>query len=259
MPAPIRPSPIIPMRMRPPGRVRPGLPLRDKGSLSRMLERMVLRDADEAAEWAARIMAAALGDAVTARGRASLALSGGHSPWAMMGMLFARDLPWAAVDLLQVDERVAPDGDEQRNLTHIAKLRHGTPAERARMHAIPIAGGADAAARAYCETVRALGDPIDIVQLGLGDDGHTASLAPGDPVLAVRDAPVAATAGPFNGTRRVTLTYPALDAARLVVWLVIGASKREMANRLTAGDDGIPAGRVAAARQVLVLDAAAAG
>ena len=239
--------------------MRPGLPLRDKGSLTRVVERMVLRDADEAAEWAAGMIAAALRDAVTARSRASLALSGGRSPWAMMGMLFARDLPWTAVDLLQVDERVAPDGDERRNLTHIEQLRHGTPAERARMHAIPVAEGADAAARAYCGTVRDLGGPIDVVQLGMGDDGHTASLAPGDPVLAVRDAPVAATAGPFNGTRRVTLTYPALDAARLVVWLVTGASKREIADRLTVGDNGIPAGRVTAARQVLVLDAAAAG
>lgn len=239
--------------------MRPGLPLRGKGSLTRVIERMVLQDADGAAHWAAGMIAAALGNAVTARGRASLALSGGRSPWAMMGMLFARDLPWTAVDLLQVDERVAPDGDERRNLTHIEQLRHGTPAERAHMHAIPIAEGADAAARSYCGTVRDLGHPIDVVQLGLGDDGHTASLAPGDPVLAVRDAPVAATTRPFNGTRRVTLTYPVLDAARLVVWLVTGPSKREMAGRLTARDDGIPAGRVTAARQVLVLDAASAG
>ena len=239
--------------------MRPGLPLRGKGSLTRVIERMVLQDADGAAHWAAGMIAAALGNAVAARGRASLALSGGRSPWAMLGMLFARDLPWTAVDLLQVDERVAPDGDERRNLTHIEQLRHGTPAERAHLHAIPVAEGADAAARSYCGTVRDLGHPIDVVQLGLGDDGHTASLAPGDPVLAVRDAPVAATTGSFNGTRRVTLTYPVLDAARLVVWLVTGPSKREMAGRLTAGDDGIPAGRVTAARQVLVLDAAAAG
>ena len=239
--------------------MRPGPALRGKGSLTRVIERMVLQDADGAAHWAAGMIAAALGNAVTARGRASLALSGGRSPWAMMGMLFARDLPWTAVDLLQVDERVAPDGDERRNLTHIEQLRHGTPAERAHMHAIPVAEGADAAARSYCGTVRDLGHPIDVVQLGLGDDGHTASLAPGDPVLAVRDAPVAATTRPFNGTRRVTLTYPVLDAARLVVWLVTGPSKREMAGRLTAGDDGIPAGRVTAARQVLVLDAASAG
>ena len=239
--------------------MRPGLPLRGKGSLTRVIERMVLQDADGAAHWAAGMIAAALGNALAARGRASLALSGGRSPWAMLGMLFARDLPWTAVDLLQVDERVAPDGDERRNLTHIEQLRHGTPAERAHLHAIPVAEGADAAARSYCGTVRDLGHPIDVVQLGLGDDGHTASLAPGDPVLAVRDAPVAATTGSFNGTRRVTLTYPVLDAARLVVWLVTGPSKREMAGRLTAGDDGIPAGRVTAARQVLVLDAAAAG
>lgn len=219
---------------------------------------MVLRDADTAAEWAAGRIADGLVAATRARGRASLALSGGRSPWVMMAHLFARGLPWAVVDILQVDERVAPDGDPRRNLTRIAELRQGTPAEAARLHPMAVAGGAGPAVADYRAVLHALGAPIDVVQLGLGDDGHTASLAPGDPVLEVADAPVAATARPFNGTVRVTLTYPALDAAGDVVWLVTGAAKRAMAARLLEGDRGIPAGRVTAPSQVVVLDHAAA-
>ena len=224
-----------------------------------MRERVVPGDDMAAARWAAGRMADLLSAAVQARGRASLALSGGRSPWAMMEDLFARDLPWDHVDILQVDERVAPDGDEQRNWTRIAGLLAGSPAQAARAHPMRVADGADAAVRDYLGVLAGLDGPIDVVQLGLGDDGHTASLAPGDPVLEVTDAPVAATAAPFNGTVRVTLTYPALDAAREVLWLVTGAAKAAMAERLEQGDPAIPAGRVAAASQVIVLDRAAAG
>jgi len=177
----------------------------------------------------------------------------------MMAALFARDLPWTDVDVLQVDERVAPDGDEQRNWTRIAPLLAGSPAAAARAHPMRVADGAEAAVNDYLGVLAALGGPIDVVQLGLGDDGHTASLAPGDPVLEVTEAPVAAMARPFNGTERVTLTYPALDAAREVLWLVTGDAKRTMAARLEAGDASIPAGRVTTPSQVLVLDRAAAG
>ena len=220
---------------------------------------MVLTDAPDAARWAAGRIADDLARAVAGRGSASLALSGGRSPWVMMADLFARPLPWERVDLLQVDERVAPDGDDRRNLTRMAELRVGTPAEAARLHAMPVARGADHAVRAYRELLARLGGVIDVVQLGLGEDGHTASLPPGDPVLGEHRALVAATARPFNGTIRVTLTYPALDAAGDVVWLVTGADKRRMARRLADGDRDIPAGRVAAASQVLVLDREAAG
>lgn len=223
-----------------------------------MVERLVPGDADDAAAWAAGTIATALGQALDARPRASLAVSGGRSPWVMMAHLFARDLPWHRIDLLQVDERVAPDGDERRNLTRILALLEGSPAAKAALHPMRVADGAQAAVRDYSSVLHGLGGPIDVVQLGLGEDGHTASLAPGDPVLEVRDAPVAATAQPFNGTTRVTLTYPAIDAAGLVVWLVTGAAKREMAARLEAADPTIPAGRVRAAAQLLVLDEAAA-
>ena len=120
-------------------------------------------------------------------------------------------------------------------------------------------GDADAAAAAYVPVVESLGGPIDVVHLGLGDDGHTASLAPGDPVLDVVDVPVAATAAPFNGTRRVTLTYPTINAAREVVWLLTGAGKVPMVGRLQAADPTIPAGRVEQSRAILVMDRAANG
>lgn len=223
-----------------------------------MRERVVRRDDLAAARWAAGRIGEMLTAAVAERGRASLALSGGRSPWAMMEDLFARELPWDRVDILQVDERVAPDGDAQRNWTRIAPLLAGSPAATARAHPMRVDLGAEDAVRDYLGVLAGLGGPIDIVQLGLGDDGHTASLAPGDPVLDVTDAPVAATARPFNGTVRVTLTYPAIDSARDVVWLVTGAAKAEMAARLEQGDISIPAGRVSAASQVVVLDRAAA-
>lgn len=232
---------------------------RAKATLTNVIDRIIRPDADDAARWTAHRIAQALDRALAGRGRASLAVSGGRSPWVMMADLFALDLPWHAVDILQVDERVAPDGDDQRNMTRIADLLDGTPASEARVHPMAVAQGAAAAVRGYAELLAELGGPIDVVQLGLGEDGHTASLAPGDPVLDVRDAPVASTAHPFNGTTRVTLTYPALDAAHEVVWLVTGSAKRGMASRLAAGDPSIPAGRVRAPSQVLVLDREAAG
>jgi 6-phosphogluconolactonase len=223
------------------------------------MQRMVLTDADDAARWAAGRIADDISRAVQGRGRACVALSGGRSPWVMMAHLFAQPLPWSQVDVLQVDERVAPDGDERRNLTRIQQLLAGTPARAARLHPMPVAGGAEHAVRAYRAVLQQVGGVIDVVQLGLGEDGHTASLAPGDPVLHERHALVAATAQPFNGTVRVTLTYAAINAAADVVWLVTGAAKRHMARRLQEGDHAIPAGRVTAASQVLVLDRAAAG
>jgi 6-phosphogluconolactonase len=167
------------------------------------------------------------------------------------------------VQLFQVDERIAPPGDPDRNLTHIAEslLAHA-PLPPAQVHALPVeAADPAAAARDYGALLRALcGTPpvLDLVHLGLGPDGHTASLLPGDPVLDVSDAEVAVT-GVYQGHRRLTLTYPVLDRARRVLWLATGADKRLMLARLRAGDTGIPAGRVAAANASLLTDRAAAG
>ncbi len=225
-----------------------------------LMERMVLPDARSAAHAAAERIAADLRGALALRGRASLAVSGGTSPWLMLAELGDMDLDWTAVDILQVDERMAPDGDAARNLTHLTGCLAGTRAAAAHLHAMPCGGAdADVAARAYVPVVDGLGGPIDVVHLGLGDDGHTASLAPGDPVLDIIDVAVAATAAAFNGHRRVTLTYPTINAARQVVWLLTGADKAPMVPRLEAGDASIPAGRVERSRALLVLDGPAAG
>ena len=175
----------------------------------------------------------------------------------MLRALAREDVPWDRVHLLQVDERVAPYGDADRNLT---VLRESLTVP-ARVHPMPVErDDLDAAARRYAETLAAVaGSPpvLDLVHLGLGGDGHTASLVPGDPVLDVGDRDVAIT-GPYQGRRRMTLTYPALDRARQVVWLVTGEDKAAMLARLHDGDAAIPAGRVRAAQAAVFADHAAA-
>jgi 6-phosphogluconolactonase len=190
--------------------------------------------------------------AVSERGRFTFAVSGGHTPWAMFAELKGEDMPWAEVELFQVDERVAPDGDPDRNLTHLRESIGGTPAQ---VHPMPVTDPDLAAAAAGYATV--LPERFDLVHLGLGPDGHTASLVPGDPVLEVTDALVAVTQ-PYQGHRRMTLTYPALARADQLLWLVTGADKRDALAKLLAGDESIPAGRVVAARSVVMADQAAA-
>ncbi len=224
-------------------------------------ELVVCADAGAAATTAADVVRDALGAAIDRAGRASLAVSGGSSPGPMFGALAASELGWERVELFQVDERVAPDGADARNLTGLLARLGPEVTARVALHAAPVDLGADAAADAYQQTlVDRLGPSpvLDVVHLGLGDDGHTASLVPDDAALEVVDREVAAT-GDYRGHRRVTLTYPALDRAALLVWLVTGADKASPLARLLAGDASIPAGRVRAARSVVVCDRAAAG
>jgi 6-phosphogluconolactonase len=180
----------------------------------------------------------------------------------MLRALSALDVPWKDVHILQVDERVAPAGHADRNLTHLrASLPVLADAEGPHVHAMPIeAADLDEAARQYAQTlVDITGSPpiLDLVHLGLGPDGHTASLIPGDPVLDVTDADVALS-GPYQGRRRMTLTYPVLDRARRVLWLITGADKAAMLARLRRGDSAIPAGRVRQDHAVVLADRAAA-
>ena len=221
----------------------------------------VLPDADAAARKAAAIIAGDVRAAVS-RGRFVMAVSGGHTPWQMLRALAAEDLPWDLVQVLQVDERVAPAGDPDRNLVHLresllagAKLRpeqiHGMPVEQSDLQR---------AAQNYAAMLEQLaGSPpvLDLVHLGLGPDGHTASLVPADPVLRVTDKDVA-LAGPYQGHRRMTLTYPVINRARSVLWLVTGAEKAPVLPRLLAGDQSIPGGRIAQERAVVIADRAAA-
>ncbi len=214
----------------------------------------VLDDADEAARRCAAVIAAAARAAVAERGRFALALSGGRAPWQAFRLLAYEEVPWERGELFQVDERVAPRGDDVRNLTHLIETL--PPAAREALRPMPVErADLAAAARAYAELVP---PHIDLVHLGLGPDGHTASLVPGDPVLEVRDRAVAITR-PYQGRRRMTLTYPVLEAAGALVWLVTGADKAEALRLLLRGDESIPAGRVRAARSLVLADRAAAG
>ncbi len=225
------------------------------------MEIEVLPDADAVASRAAAFIAAEARAAVQARGAFRFAVSGGRTPWQMLRQLALEDVPWSKVQLFQVDERVAPAGDADRNLTHITETLLAR-APSARAHAMPVeADDLDAAARDYASLLRATaGSPpvLDLVHLGLGPDGHTASLVPGDAALAVTDADVALTA-PYVGHRRMTLTYPVLDAARCVLWLVTGNEKAAMLARLRAADVSIPAGRVDQRNARLLTDRAAMG
>ena len=223
----------------------------------------ILDDAPAVARRAAEFIAAEARAAVAARGRFCFAVSGGSTPWLMLRLLAAHELPWPAMHLFQVDERVAPAGDGDRNLTHIGQtLLTIAPAAAASLHPMPVEGGdLEAAARDYARTLaRRAGEPpvLDLVHLGLGVDGHTASLVPGDGALSVHNTDVAITA-PYQGRRRMTLTFPVLDRARCILWLATGSEKREMLARLRAADPTIPAGRVAQRQALVLTDRAAAG
>jgi len=223
----------------------------------------VLDDAEAVAHKAAAIIAAKARAAVAARGRFILAVSGGHTPWLMLRALAGEQVPWSAVHLFQVDERVAPSEDPDRNLTHINEsLLTQVKLPPGQLHAMPVEEQDLAAATIrYALTLREIaGAPptLDLAHLGLGPDGHTASLVPGDPVLTITDADVALT-GIYQGRRRMTLTYPALNRSRRVLWLVTGSEKVGMLARLRDGDVSIPAGRVRQDQALVLADRAAAG
>lgn len=214
----------------------------------------VFPTAEAAAEAAAAEIARRALAAVTDRGSFSLAVSGGRSPWRMLAALGDHRIPWAATTIYQVDERIGPAEDPMRNLTGLLQaLPAGCPA---RVVPMPVEDtDLVAACRAYAA---ALPQTLDLVHLGLGADGHTASLIPGDPVLGVTDADVALT-DVYQDRRRMTLTYPAIDRACAILWLVTGSDKRSALARLRAHDRSIPAGLISNSDQVLFSDVTAAG
>lgn len=228
------------------------------------MEIKLFADADAVAREAAGIIAADARAAVAARGRFIVAVSGGHTPWRMLRALAGEDVPWKGVHVAQVDERVAPAGDPDRNLTHLREsLLEHAPLPPEQIHAMPVESrDLQAAAEQYARTLQEIaGSPsvLDLAHLGLGPDGHTASLVPADPVLEVTDADVALTDGVYQGRRRMTLTYPMLNRSRRILWVVTGSEKVGMLARLRAGDRSIPAGRVLRDQALVLADRAAAG
>ena len=221
-----------------------------------------LPDADSVARAAASFTAAEARAAVAARGRFIMAVSGGRTPWKMLRALADEPMPWADVHVVQVDERVAPSGDADRNLTHLREsLLEHCPLDPAQVHAMPVESpDLGAASERYALTLREVaGSPAvpDLAHLGLGPDGHTASLVPGDPVLDVTNADVAPT-GIYQGRRRMTLTYPMLNRSRRILWLVTGHDKVDTLPRLIDGDRSIPAGRISREQSVVLVDEEAA-
>src|SRR6516165_3110194 len=222
----------------------------------------VYTDADAVALDAAKLIAKEARDAVATRGKFIMAVSGGKTPWVMLRDLAQQDVPWKGLHVVQVDERVAPEGDADRNLTHLREsLLEHAPLRPEQIHAMPVeTGDLEAGAARYALTLKTIaGAPpvLDLVHLGLGPDGHTASLVPEDPILEVKDADVALT-GIYQNRRRMTLTYPLINRSRRVLWLVTGSEKAGMLARLQAGDVSIPAGRVSGDRVVVLADRAAA-
>ena len=228
------------------------------------MELEILGDADEVARRAAVVVAEEARAAVAERGRFSFAVSGGSTPWKMLAHLAQEDVPWEQLHLFQVDERVAPAGDPDRNLTHLeASLLVRAPLPKERLHAMPVEeADLEAAAQRYARDLEAVaGQPpeLDLVHLGLGPDGHTASLVPDDPVLDVADRDVALTVNPYQEHRRMTVTFPLIARARRILWLVTGGSKVGMLERLRNADPSIPAGRVRSDRALVLADRAASG
>jgi 6-phosphogluconolactonase len=223
----------------------------------------VLDTPDQVARKAAATIAADARAAVASRGRFNMAVSGGKTPWVMLRDLADEDVPWDNVHIYQVDERVAPPGDPDRNLTHLREsLLSHVPLKPEQIYAMPVEmPDLEAAAAQYAITLsKTAGSPpvLDLAHLGMGPDGHTASLVPNDPVLQVTDRDVAVT-GEYMGRRRMTLTYPMLNRSRRILWLITGSDKVPMLKRLREGDTSIPSGRIARDQALVLADRAAAG
>ena len=222
----------------------------------------IAHDAASAANIAAAEVARTCADAVAIRGQALVAFSGGETPWLMLRELCHFDLPWQKIFVAQVDERVASRGDARRNFTRLEQIlvREG-PLPPGQLLPMPVESEELAMAatdyQAVLETRGGMPLQLDLVQLGLGTDGHTASLVPGDAVLHVNDRDVAVTSD-YQGLRRMTLTLPAINRTRRRLWLVTGASKNARLGELLAGAGDTPATAVSRDNAVVVADESAA-
>ena len=227
----------------------------------------VVADPEALAERAVEVVVQVGSRAIDERGMFVWAVSGGSTPRRMLELLSERrDLDWSRTHLCQVDERLAPDGDPDRNATMLTEalltpgfLAHNQPAG---IWWMPVTDDdPEAAVEAYAELLDALsGHPLvfDLIQLGMGSDGHTASLVPDDPILSVEDKDVALTAE-YNGRRRMSLTWPVLDRAKELLWVVGGSSKQDAVRLFLDNDPSIPATLPTQARATVLLDLEAAG
>lgn len=214
------------------------------------MEAVVIDDDEQAARHAVELIERSAALAIRERGRFNFAVSGGKSPWRMFELLSESSLDWSKTSMFQVDERIAPTGSPKRNLTHLVL---SLPlACQAAIRPMPV--GASDLEAGVAEYEYSLPEQLDLIHLGIGPDGHTASLVPGDPVLEVQDHAVALTGGEYQGNRRMTLTYPAINHARKVFFLVLGEDKRDALGRLLASDESIPAGRVDNPDTVVITD-----
>ena len=215
----------------------------------------VLDDADAVHRRGAEIIAQAIKTDLSERAHCAVAVSGGRDPWPMFSRLEEFELDWREIEIFQVDERVAPAGSPERNLTHLVEsLSIGAQGS---IRPMPVSDDdLEAAADRYAAS---LPDALDLAHLGLGPDGHTASLVPGDSVLEVTDKRVAVTSGEYQGVRRMTLTYPELQRTRRLLWVVTGEEKVDALRKLIDQDPSTPSGRVEPGGDSLILaDRAAA-
>lgn len=217
--------------------------------------------AEEVAAQAAKYIEEKIRAGILEKGQFSLAISGGRTPWEMMKILVKAKLRWEKVNIFQVDEREAPDGHPDRNLTQLFQSLEGSGI-LTRVNIFPMHTVADdlsAETEKYSKIIHQVtGEGIlDLVHLGLGSDGHTASLIPGDPVCEVTDRDIALTEQPYQGRKRMTMTYPLINRAKEIVWIVTGKEKAEMLKRLQNQDPGIPAGRINPANSLILADEAA--
>lgn len=221
----------------------------------------VMSDPDSVARRAAAVIAEHARAAFAARGRFSVAISGGYTPHAMLRMLGREEVPWGGVHVFQVHARITPLGTQDSNLPKLREvLMEESTMDPSQIYAMPTnSRDPNRDAANYAETLeRISGRPpiLDLVHLGLFADGHTASLFFGDDVLHdTRD--VAVTARKEN-RRRITLTFPLINRARSILWVVTGSDKTKALIQLETGDPSIPASGIRRDRVLVLADRAAA-
>ncbi|MDQ3176718.1 MAG: 6-phosphogluconolactonase [Actinomycetota bacterium] len=205
---------------------------------------------EEAAGFAGAWLADRLREAIGLRGEVSLAVSGGSTAPGLFAALAGEpDVAWPVVSLWQVDERVAPDGDPDRNAGQLDALPSA-----ATVHLMPVTvPDLSIACDEYAAT---LPEQFDVVHLGVGPDGHTASWPPGDPVA--HDSHPVAMSAEYEGRRRMTLTPDVVNAATWRLVYVLGAAKADVVASWLRGDDSLPIGLVEERSTVVVLDPGAA-